>query len=70
VGASTSGMGSGVSGGVAGVAAQSSGYQGQQARPLTTLLGAQLDNAEQDPISYGNVYPPSSVHNGTNDETY
>lgn len=68
VGASSTGMGG--PGGVAGVAPQSSGYHGQQEAPPNSLLSAQLENPEQDPIAYGNVYPSAGGHNGTNDESY
>jgi len=68
--ASSTGMGGGVPGGVTGVAPQSGGYHGQQEAPSNSLLGAQLENPEQDPIAYGNVYPSAGGHNGTNDESY
>lgn len=67
VGAPSIGMGSGVP---SGGAPQSSGYHGQQEAPPNSLLGAQLENPEQDPIAYGNVYPSAGGHNGTNDESY
>ncbi|MCJ1286668.1 hypothetical protein MMC26_006014 [Xylographa opegraphella] len=68
MGATTSGLVGG--GGVSGVASQSSGYPGQQESTTNSLLAAQLDNPDQDPNPYANVYPPGGGHNGTTDEPY
>ncbi|MCJ1382813.1 hypothetical protein MMC17_005926 [Xylographa soralifera] len=71
IGAATSSLvGGGVTGGVPGVASQSSGYPGQQESTTNNLLAAQLDNPDQDPNPYANVYPPGGGHNGTTDEPY
>ncbi|MCJ1437372.1 hypothetical protein MMC27_006759 [Xylographa pallens] len=71
MGAATSSLvGGGVTGGVPGVASQSSGYPGQQESTANNLLAAQLENPDQDPNPYANVYPPGGGHNGTADEPY
>ena len=61
-------MGGGGAGGAPNAVA--SAYQAQPEGSGGGLMAAQLENPEQDPNPFGNVYPPGNTHNGPNTDPY